>query len=714
MRSSLLTIQSKITLLASLCLLLIVALLVGLSLYQAAGSSEQVKHASSAMLASAAERHMQALAKVQALQVQRTFMQTHEYGQGLSRYLLYLRQRTQRGELAPQQLRQELTRQLRQALADKPDLLGLYVIFEADSLDGADSRFAGQTELGSNEAGRFALYWVQSTPGELQPVIGDEGLLANTQPGPSASPYNAFYTCARDSRAACVLEPYFDEASGTRKLVTSIAFPLLENGKVIAVVGLDISLAALQQSSEASSHGLFDGNGRISIISPNGVMAAHSEDASQLGQRLTPALYGKADEVLGALRHRQAKVLVDPQQINVLEPLAPITGAAPWGVLVGVPQSILLAPAQRLQQALDQQREQATAMELLLGGGAALLGVLLIWLAARRITRPLQSLTHMLEDIAQGEGDLTRRLAVQSRDEIGQLARAFNRFVERIHSSIREVSSTTHQLNEVATRVVNASNASMANSDEQASRTSSVAAAINQLGAAAEEIARNAAHASHQATDVRQLAEEGSQVLDRTISAIHQLSSKISASSDTIETLNSKTGDIGQILEVIKSISEQTNLLALNAAIEAARAGEAGRGFAVVADEVRNLAHRTQASAQQIQTMIEGLQVDARDSVTTMSQSQCHSAESVTIANQAGERLGSVTQRIGEIDGMNQSVATATEEQTSVIETLNMDITEINTLNQEGVHNLNATLRACGDLEQQAARLKHLVDSFRI
>ncbi|WP_371925194.1 methyl-accepting chemotaxis protein [Pseudomonas sp. H9] len=254
----------------------------------------------------------------------------------------------------------------------------------------------------------------------------------------------------------------------------------------------------------------------------------------------------------------------------------------------------------------------------------------------------------------------------------------------------------------------------MCNSDEQASRTNSVAAAINQLGAAAQEIARNAADASHQASDVRQLAEEGSQVLARTISAMHQLSSKISASSSTIETLNSKTVDIGQILEVIKSISGQTNLLALNAAIEAARAGEAGRGFAVVADEVRNLAYRTQASAQEIQTMIEGLQVDARDSVTTMNESQNHSADSVVIANQAGDRLGSVTQRIGEIDGMNQSVATATEEQTSVIEALNMDINEINTLNQEGVENLNATLRACADLEQQAARLKHLVDSFRI
>lgn len=160
--------------------------------------------------------------------------------------------------------------------------------------------------------------------------------------------------------------------------------------------------------------------------------------------------------------------------------------------------------------------------------------------------------------------------------------------------------------------------------------------------------------------------------------------------------------------------SVQLPILALNAAIEAARAGEAGRGFAVVADEVRGLVHRTQESTQEIQRMIKELQVEAKGAVETMTDSQRQSEGSVEIAKQAGIHLRSVTQRIGEIDGMNQSVASATEEQTAVVESLNFDISQINDLNQTGVQNLQATLQACTALDEQAQKLQRLVSGFKI
>ncbi|WP_085745214.1 methyl-accepting chemotaxis protein [Pseudomonas sp. 9.2(2024)] len=502
-----------------------------------------------------------------------------------------------------------------------------------------------------------------------------------------------WYKGAESSSTSTLTEPYIDAATG--QTIISIATAAKKAGQSVGVVGGDLSLQTLINTLSARD---FSGMGYAFLVSADGKILVHPDKAlvmkslKEAYPQDTPRISSDFSEVTVEGKTRIVN-------------FTPIKGLPSVNWYIG-----LSVDKDKAFSMLSEFRASAVIATVI----AVAIIIALLGMLIRILIQPLHVMTRAMEDIADGEGDLTKRLTIQNQDEFGVLGTAFNRFVERIHGSIREVSSATGQVNEVALRVVAASNSSMYNSDQQASRTNSVAAAINQLGAAAQEIARNAAQASTQASDARGLAEDGQQVVERSIKAMNQLSSMLSASSSNIESLNSKTVNIGQILEVITSISQQTNLLALNAAIEAARAGEAGRGFAVVADEVRNLAHRTQESAQQVQTMIEELQVGARESVSTMSDSQRHSQDSVDIANLAGERLNSVTQRIGEIDGMNQSVATATEEQTAVVESINVDITEINTLNQEGVENLQATLRACSDLEQQASRLKQLVGSFRI
>ncbi|MGE1176892.1 methyl-accepting chemotaxis protein [Pseudomonas sp. BW7P1] len=526
---------------------------------------------------------------------------------------------------------------------------------------------------------------------------GADGVMFSIPAGNRAPDYDprarGWYKAANSAQQTIVTEPYIAASSG--KLVITIATPVQRQGQMIGVAGADIDLTSVSAIINSLN---FGGHGHAFIVSADGKILIHP-DSKLVLKTLTEAYPNGAPKVSPGLKEVEfdgKTQLISFTRVNGVP-------SADWYV------ALVLDKDTAFSMLSEFRTSALIAMVIAVVIIIALLGMLI-----RVLMQPLLTMGRAMHDIAEGEGDLTKRLTIHGHDEFGALGLSFNRFVERIHTSIREVSSATGQVNEVALRVVAASNSSMFNSDQQASRTNSVAAAINQLGAAAQEIAQNAALASQHSSDARSLAVDGQQVVDKTIHAMQQLSAKISDSCGNIETLNSNTVNIGQILEVITSISQQTNLLALNAAIEAARAGEAGRGFAVVADEVRNLAHRTQDSAQQVQSMIEELQVGARQAVGIMIESQRESESSVGIANQAGERLESVTQRIGEIDGMNQSVATATEEQTAVVESINVDINEINTLNQEGVENLQATLRACADLEQQAARLKQLVGSFRI
>ncbi len=708
-----LSIQWKITLLASLCLLAIVTLLVGAALYESERNTELVKIDSSRMLEHSARLRLQARAELQAIRIQRYFMDNYQYGKGFSRQVLFLKEQAEKRFLDAFDLREDLSRQVRTSLEANPEILGLYLVFEPNALDGKDELFVSQPELGSNDKGRFALYWSQPTPGKLESEAITEELLADSSSGPSGAPYNAWYTCPMNTAQACVLDPYFDNVGGKQTLMTSIAFPLQLNGKTVGVMGLDINLERLQQLSLAGNRELFDGNGHVSIISPAGLLAGHSRDAGLLSARLEKAFGGRAGELAGNLSSGNAVEMRHDGMLRVMQPFKPIPTAAPWSVLLEVPEQVLLAPALELEASLDRQNHSAGLVNLAMALAAAIIGSLLIWLTARGVTRPILGVAAMLKDIASGEGDLTRRLEYARQDELGQLAGWFNRFLDKLQPTIAEVKRSVQDARSTADQSAAIASQTSAGMHQQYREVDQVATASNEMSATAQDVARSAAQAADAARGADHATREGLGVIGRTTSAIEQLSSEMSAAMDEVQALASSSEQIGSVLEVIRAIAEQTNLLALNAAIEAARAGEAGRGFAVVADEVRNLAKRTQDSVEEIRQVIEGLQHGTREVVGSMHSSHRQAQGSVAQVEQAVAALQRIGEAVSVITDMNLQIASAAEEQSAVAEEINRNVAAIRDVTESLSGQAEESAQVSQALNRLANHQQGLMDQFR-
>ncbi|WP_245546209.1 methyl-accepting chemotaxis protein [Marinomonas posidonica] len=344
--------------------------------------------------------------------------------------------------------------------------------------------------------------------------------------------------------------------------------------------------------------------------------------------------------------------------------------------------------------------------------GAVLLAILVAFLLAKSINQPLQAALHSAEVIAQG--DLTQTLNVEGEDEMARLSTALVVMQENLRGAIVHIGESSNQLTSAAEELHSVTESSTNGLQLQSDEIQQAVTAIAQMSLAVDEVAKTAQATSQDSHESSRLASEGKSKVDETTSVIIDMNEEMQTSTNVINQLADQVSSIGQILDVIRAVSEQTNLLALNAAIEAARAGEAGRGFAVVADEVRSLAHRTQESTEEIETMVKNVQASANAAVSSMENTSKKTSMAKQVVAEAALDLEQITRRIATISDSNHVIASAAEQQSNVAKEVDGNIINISDLGTQTVVGANQTRASAAELTRLAVELNDLVVKFKV
>ena len=709
------SIQFSVAALAGAIVLSVVAALVLYALFSGARTQEMVQQRTQAQFEQVIEQRLTSLAQTQVSQIQRELEAPLLIAGGLVRVNALLGTPGADGQPRLNISREQLISLIKENVEQNPKILGTYIGWEKNALDHNDAAYVGSAVIGIDPAnGRFLPWWFRNTDGSLGvDKLADVDDQKTLSTGVRASEY---YLCSKETKKPCVIDPAPYKVGDKVVMLASFIEPIMLNGAFQGIVGADLSVNFIQEMLLGANQKLYSGAGEMALIGSNSRIVAYTKDPSKFGEKVSDILDSQQIANMGNLKRGEVTYTVDKahDRIELYLPFGIGQTDARWTLMLQLPLNAVMADLQKLQADLDAQRKSDTFGMAMVGLIIAGIGLLVIWLVGHGIARPLKQMVAMLDDIAKGEGDLTRRLSSDRSDELGSIAKGFNTFLAKLQAMITQVVTSVQSVSDSSEHTADIAIRTNIGIQKQMAEIDQVATAVQEMTATAQDVARNATQAAQAASHADQAAGQGMQIVRDTSNSIGALALEIGKAVGVVQTLAKDSENINAILTAIRGIAEQTNLLALNAAIEAARAGEQGRGFAVVADEVRNLAQKTQKATEEIQSMIQQLQQGTRDVVRVMEDSQNRTDESVQHAAKAAEALETITQAVSVINDMNTQIASAAEEQSAVADDINRNVINIGQVANEVAGGADESSSASAGLTKLAEQQRRLINQFKV
>ncbi|CAH7263710.1 Methyl-accepting chemotaxis protein [Vibrio chagasii] len=702
-----LSVQWKITLLAGCCLIITSLSLIGFSIYNATSNQQVIKSQSSESVINKTQQLLASVSQLNAQETQRYVDEAIYRAEMLAASAQFLKNNADENFTPSEELRTALDEMVRRSVLNFDSIQGAYLVFKPDLLDSEDANYVDADYVGSNEKGRFAPYWKVADNGEnvLSNVLSESTLNDNSNS-------ERFY-CPLSSGQTCISTPRVVNSGGTALLTSSISVPILVDDVAIGFLGIDLRLDGLTSVITQSDQSLFNGAGKAYVVSLDGSVIASDDSSIAAGSNFQSDNTNSdlmTDFIFGGEVTTQWS-----ENGEWLLAFAPVVAAnQTWGVLFEIPRDSVVADANKLDSIISTKLSEGIKTEVIAGTVFIIFGLAIIAFASLSIVKPIRQVVERLNDIASGEGDLTQRLEVKSQDEIGQLSKGFNLFLDKLQHTIKEVIYTTEQVANTTSQAKASASSTRESSESQFKEVDLVATAAEEMTQTAGLVVQNAEVAVDAACEANRSAQQGQQVIELSAGEMRKLVERMSSAVPIVEELAKNNGNITEILSVIEGISEQTNLLALNAAIEAARAGEQGRGFAVVADEVRNLASRTQSSVGEIRAVIDKVHAGTQDVVEAIQEGNILANDTALHVQNAVEDLGSIFTSIEAISDMNNQIVRAAEEQQSVSGEVNQSVVNIRDLSAKILEQAAASEQVGNEIDQLSQQQQKLVNQFKV